>query len=606
MTERLLHFTLGPVQGFVAQARRTRDLWAGSFLLSWIAGQAMKAVKESHGEIVIPDVEHDALFDAMSNGKRGPGPAVGSLPNRFKARVSAGFDPAVCRKAVDDAWQKLAGEVWERFVAPGAAQGNGTQTIWDQQAAGFWETAWVIGPPDGNDHTWLERRKNWRSHRPPVEGGDHCMLMGDWQEISGFVRSREPGKQDKFWRELKAHVDLESHNPLQLDENERLCAVALIKRLFPHVAQDVLGWEPSWEGGRPVRWSSTPRLAATAWLRHAWKEARAESEALVELAKDARGRLHEPEVETDNTLSKVPGHLLHESGIEYAHDDELGSANRGALCKAYRRLKDKAGEPSAFYALLLMDGDRVGRLLRQDRGEERVTQGLARFSAHVDSIVRQKHGGNTVYAGGDDVLALLPLEGALPAALELRETYCGAFPTGSDATISAAVVFAHFHVPLRHVLHEAHRQLDEIAKDGNGRDSIAVCVLTQSGITREWVSAWGEDPASPPQTMANAAQEIDEKTSGRFFYAIHEQYGDVIEGNVLGLKDIKDILLAEYRHSEAGAGQGRDVIGKHVDRLFTLAERHAGPGSRRAKEAPLASMDGPLMARFLARETRRT
>lgn len=27
------HFTLGPVQGFVAQARRTRDFWAGSFLL---------------------------------------------------------------------------------------------------------------------------------------------------------------------------------------------------------------------------------------------------------------------------------------------------------------------------------------------------------------------------------------------------------------------------------------------------------------------------------------------------------------------------------------------------------------------------------------------
>ncbi|MEZ5479145.1 MAG: type III-B CRISPR-associated protein Cas10/Cmr2 [Thiolinea sp.] len=28
------HFTLGPVQSFVAQARRTRDFWAGSFILS--------------------------------------------------------------------------------------------------------------------------------------------------------------------------------------------------------------------------------------------------------------------------------------------------------------------------------------------------------------------------------------------------------------------------------------------------------------------------------------------------------------------------------------------------------------------------------------------
>ncbi|MDQ3773077.1 MAG: hypothetical protein M3461_01130 [Pseudomonadota bacterium] len=36
MSGRILHFTLGPVQGFVAQARRTRDLWGGSFLLSWL------------------------------------------------------------------------------------------------------------------------------------------------------------------------------------------------------------------------------------------------------------------------------------------------------------------------------------------------------------------------------------------------------------------------------------------------------------------------------------------------------------------------------------------------------------------------------------------
>ena len=35
--QKYFHFTLGPVQSFVAQARRTRDFWAGSFLLSWLA-----------------------------------------------------------------------------------------------------------------------------------------------------------------------------------------------------------------------------------------------------------------------------------------------------------------------------------------------------------------------------------------------------------------------------------------------------------------------------------------------------------------------------------------------------------------------------------------
>lgn len=42
---RYFYFTLGPVQDFVSQARRTRDFWAGSFLLSWLSAVAMQSVK---------------------------------------------------------------------------------------------------------------------------------------------------------------------------------------------------------------------------------------------------------------------------------------------------------------------------------------------------------------------------------------------------------------------------------------------------------------------------------------------------------------------------------------------------------------------------------
>ncbi|MCX7597872.1 MAG: hypothetical protein N2512_03250, partial [Armatimonadetes bacterium] len=36
-----VHIFFGPVQEFVSEARRTRDLWVGSWLLSYLAGQAM-------------------------------------------------------------------------------------------------------------------------------------------------------------------------------------------------------------------------------------------------------------------------------------------------------------------------------------------------------------------------------------------------------------------------------------------------------------------------------------------------------------------------------------------------------------------------------------
>ena len=47
-------FTLGPVQGFVAQARRTRDFWAGSFILSWLSSVAIASIQKQGGTVEFP------------------------------------------------------------------------------------------------------------------------------------------------------------------------------------------------------------------------------------------------------------------------------------------------------------------------------------------------------------------------------------------------------------------------------------------------------------------------------------------------------------------------------------------------------------------------
>lgn len=41
-----LQFTFSPVQSFVAQARKTRDLWSGSYLLSYLAGAPMLPIRD--------------------------------------------------------------------------------------------------------------------------------------------------------------------------------------------------------------------------------------------------------------------------------------------------------------------------------------------------------------------------------------------------------------------------------------------------------------------------------------------------------------------------------------------------------------------------------
>lgn len=183
----ILHFTPGPVQGFVGQARRTRDLWAGSYLLSYLAGCAMKAVEEKGGEIVFPSVKIDPFYVAIIGSKKpsgidDPAASVGSLPNRFKASVPEKFGATKCAEAVIDKWKDVAGNVYNQIDTVLKAAGIAIkQTVWKSQIGNHWEIAWAIG----EDDALLDMRKNFRTHLPPPEGGEKCTVCGELQEVSG-------------------------------------------------------------------------------------------------------------------------------------------------------------------------------------------------------------------------------------------------------------------------------------------------------------------------------------------------------------------------------------------------------------------------------------
>lgn len=311
MTEQnhILHFSLGPVQGFIGGARRTRDLWAGSFLLSWLTARAMAVVRAKHngGRIVFPAVDKDPLVRSVEKSLRSLAPRIGTVPNRFKAEVPEEFEPKRCEEAVRAAWRKLADAVWDEFLPrldERLKKLNGglparTKQIWEDQVRNFWEISWVKGPDDGIDGEWLEHRKTWRNHRPPDEaqGGDHCTLMGDWQEISGYVRARDRADQDTFWSEFREcefrdSIGDRNGKKLLLDivEGERLCAIALIKRLFPRLpreTREVFGWDPCGDGGG--NWPSTGHIAAAHWIKRAHEK---EKEACRAYGRHIRNTFH--------------------------------------------------------------------------------------------------------------------------------------------------------------------------------------------------------------------------------------------------------------------------------------------------------------------------
>ena len=553
-----IDFSIGPVQRFIARSRRTRDLWGSSYLLAFLSAHAMRGMKEAGGEVTRPAVETDDLFLWVSGRREGDPPDIGSLPNHFVVEVERGDAGNVARagvRAMHEAWQGVCDAVWEKFVAQAAVVGRGTKEIWQRQTDAFWEVAWTAGPMGGQSRNrrdelpLLVRRKQWRNQDRPSEPGDKCTVMPDLQELSGFVQAAgrsETDGQKKFWSDLRDRVGL-----LNLRQNERLSAIALIKRLFPLVSKSALGWKLE-----TTHWRSTVAVAATPWVRKAAIAAARQAEAYAErvqaVAPESLGPPRVPgRLPHTRLLSQLDANWLHldcvrdERRCPMSSEDSRSEVH-DALQVLQRVPTDSGalGTPPKFYALVLADGDRLGRLVGK-LGGETVGPALSHFTTEVRTIVRE-YDGVTVYAGGDDVMAMLPSESALRCAQALSQAYRSAFrgSFGADrstiaATLSAAVVFAHIRYPLGRVIETAHQLLDDVAKDANGRDSLVATVLKPSGKNCEWVTTWSRRPRGADGSPSTAdVPAIDQ------LYRLKEHLGDPV-----GEPGISSGLLYRIRHT---------------------------------------------------------
>ena len=625
-----IHFTIGPVQDFVAQARRTRDLWSGSFLLSYLTGCAIKCIQDKHGEIEIPDVRTDRLLDWIKRPRDEPNnPMIGSLPNRFQAIVPDPVGAAeAAAGAVCDAWEKIEKAVYNTYVKGVANYGNGTENIWNRQVKSFWEISWTV---DSNIDS-INYRKNWRSHMPPVEGGDHCTIMGDWQEISGFIRSKNREtreKQDLFWRKLR-----EGTGGMDLREGERLCSISLIKRMFPNpkVSKEAIGWKVKAEN-----WPSTAYVAAIPWLKLAAKNP---TNLCDEYARDAmnaasnvrREGISEKVGISSNALTasflNLDGNFYFTNAIENCDHTPLKGTPREGDCRdecqetrlaresLKAKLRDLANEagssPSSFYGMLIMDGDNMGKLIREKGAS--VSGALGKFTDSVHKTVKD-YNGITIYAGGDDVLAMLPVEGAIGCSLALSDCYRRSFKSISDprSTISAGLVFSHYRFPLSAVLHEVHDLLDDVAKDQNGRGSLAVSVLKPSGKHCQWTSTWDCIRVSEAKSLFDdllPALKVDRQFSTRFFYGIREIFNSLSEdlsekpGSYVHLTEGMDpvgLLAAEYMMSREWNVTRQDAE-TQMKRLLKICYRswRDKNGKAMPPEERCLSTDGLMLLKFLS------
>lgn len=630
------HFTLGPVQGFVAQARRTRDFWAGSFILSWLSAVAMRAVEKQGGKIIFPKPD-EAFMEAIENGVSES--KQGCIPNRFMAEVNDRFDSKQVVKAVQTAWKALADKIWENDLQGIANEKS--RAVWDHQIPAFWDIEWALVKDKGATNT-LDRLKNWRTHLPPDEPGVKCMMMDGWQELSG---AEHPGEPKDFWEKVRNSDKLGMATDLR--PNEMLCAIAFIKRRFARYFHEL-----EWDMGDwtikgwllPHGVPSVHYMAVAPWLSQLIGKAKDDPE-VSRLLSDFYFKAHDLTKDYDERdsnikcvrdavdggewkkLAALDGSVFFDVTLENKNLwDELQQGLTKGVMDKLKKVRDKAkhGSPSPFYAVLLMDGDSLGEQMSDPNKQQCVADGLARFTKEVPKIV-DDHSGFLVYAGGDDVMALLPLEYALNCAAVLRKHYLACFfGTPVITSISAAIEYAHAKMPLGKVLRDVHDLLDDVAKNGRGRDAVACRVWKPGGMTVEWAQPWEialKDCSVVIELLAADFQKNQnvEGAQGRFaskfFYRIRERFdllnpGKDSSGNRLPpiLDDDQAVSLMAMEYLNSGAStvktmdEARKIVQPLLEQCRSRIRKREGEKVTLEPPQPMLEADGALLVRFLAQK----
>ena len=607
----IVTLSLGPVQSLIADARRTRDLWGGSWLLSEAARAAARALHERHPECLIfpcPDNPDDDL-----EPQDAPREAA-NIANILRAEVAlddADAVSALCNEA------KSAAMVRVRELGERSRQRLGRplrEDVWCAQIDDILESfaAWVEITHGNNGYEdaarrlggVLNARKETRDFQPcrPLTG-------------PGLPKSSLDGARETVLPDWPAEEPARVR--LRLSPGEQLDALGVIKRL----------------AGDAEQFTALPRIAADSWI--------------AQLTRDQQERLHEayePLVAAGHatrvqgnagTYAALPfdGHLLYPSRLEGALTQEreqraspAGSTAIDAL-KSFRQCITEisreqtdtgqtVGTPGPYAAVLKADGDRMGQLLARARSAQAsrdISRALQGFASSVRGIVRA-HRGHAIYAGGDDVLALLSLErargcaGAL--ALAFSEHLSGAAERmGLDderPTLSVGLGIGYVIEPLGALraladLAEQQAKGDTALSPRNRRNALAILLRIRSGAELHWRAQWTDQEAFAALDRFTDAYRRGELPT-RAAYDLRE-----IGRHLARLPDSGDEIAHGMRNAEvdrlldrARRGGGSEAIPRE---LRTLIRDRAGIADT-ADGRPLEELaDTLIIARWLSART---
>jgi len=461
--QHLFLFTIGPVQSFIAQARKTQDLYAGSKILSELIKEAIDTI--GRDDILFP-YAYPQNTEQWDNTE--------SLPNRLIAMVETD-NIRVLGNLVEENVRKKWLEIARRPINDLLHQQikNGEAVKFDiaginQQLEEHLEIFWLFEPLTdyGTSYKNIEQNlgaiKNVRSFKQFTyngigERGRKCSLDGE-RNAYFFGAGTNPNYLKK-WNPYAIEV---KDGYFRVPKNEGLSAVSFAKRFY-----------------QKEKFPSTAKVA----LLHLWEEQ--EIKQVIEKNRNDFGNEFDEELLFEENINET-----------YFKKHQI-SIERLAVASTYQKemirlAKNKDLKATKYYALLSFDGDNMGEWLSKAKNEQQhkdLSKLLMDFAQKAKIIVDKN--GKTVYAGGDDFLGFVNLQYLFETIQKLKIIFDKevnkrvAIENGTqDFTYSIAIIIAHYKTPLQKIVKLNQALLKETKEtfSKNGKNGCGISFLKKSGF----------------------------------------------------------------------------------------------------------------------------
>ena len=533
-------FSVGPVQSFIAQARKAQDLYLGCRMVSDYCRHAAFAFEREKGKIIFPEVRSD------------------SLTNRFMGTVDIENEEHAKRigKAVENA-------VKDRFVAEGLMAIQAGLSGFDvsdvigikNQLENHLETYWAFSPSEQNYAGSYRRAEQVfgmsKYMRTPTqmayqgklgeysmfengflgETGRKCVVDGErnvkiyrWSEgdrekynVSELLRSKLflknrkevvlIGKKKEGGEEY--FVLINTVPPKFIQDGEGLSAVSFFKRCYVPDGSDweVMSnnprlWEKKYDQSRfkdkaiDTTFPTTACIAILDIIQEMEKngtkldEVKSEYKALNSLLGEARPNdfyFLFPNYRAENE------ELFFEENLteKYFKKHYFNLEKRESILTAQQAFKNALPKNEnvkvslqSYFALIAIDIDGLGKHLKKLESRvdhETLAAQLHKFADEVNELIEQKlEGGRVLHAGGDDFLLALNLVSLFRALKAIEKKWK---KHNLSLTYSTAIVITHYKAPLTRAVKTVKAELKTVKErfEAENKNGVACSFMLKSG-----------------------------------------------------------------------------------------------------------------------------